>query len=273
MALYNRLKQINSVIGGNILRFSNLSLRDYNQTITDKNTAAGLLMSVLRKNGVDSRITISELLFNSEYFNILNNFLSLAQTNDVVDAKKSVVNQWGLFTETGNVQLLAGDTESYGYPNSSIQINMVEINDNQTQSGDELFTKKYRLVGTVNLQEAAETAYVLPLGIISNESLEEEVIIRGGAGNSSVSCLDTLFIDVTTPLNNDSYVTNIATGDYVSATNGFLSFDNTIIGPADYTVFLTLSSSVAFNATVNIDTIIEATSFGSTSFQVGFQTV
>lgn len=273
MALYNRLKEINSVIGENILRNSNLSLSEYNDTITDKNTAAGLLMTVLRQNGVNSAITISELVSRSEYFGVLGNFLALAQTNQHVDSNKSVVNSWGLFTETGNVQLLAGDTASYGYPASSVEINMVEVNDNQTQSGEDVFTKKYRLVGSVSLSEAAEATYVLPIGIISNESLEVPVSIRGGAVNSSVSCTDTLFIDVTTPLDNDCLVTNVATGDYVSATNGFLSFDNTILGPADYVVYLTLAAGVNFNATVNIDAIIEATSIEFPDFQVGFQTV
>lgn len=273
MALYNRLKEINSIIGENVLRSSNLTLDKYNDNITDKNTAAGLLVTTLKQNGISGELTIGEIFSRNEYFSVLNRFLGIAQTNSVVDGNKSVVNSWGIFTDTGNVQLMSGDTTSYGYPSSGVQINMVEINDNQTQSTDEIFTKKFRLVGTVNLSEPAETTFVVPLGIISNESLEEEIIIRGGAANSSVSCTDTLFLDVTTSLNNDCYVTNVATGDYISATNGFLSFDNTIIGPADYVVYLTLASSVALNATVNVDAIIEASSFNSTNFQIGFQTV
>lgn len=273
MALYNKLKEINSIIGVNVLRSSNLTLDGYDRNLTDKNTAAGLLVATLKQSGVSGELTIGEIFSRNQYFSILNRFLSIAQTNSRVDGNKSVVNSYGIFTNTGNVQLMSGDTTSYGYPGSNVQINLVEINDNQTNSTEQEFTKKFRLVGEVNLSEPAETTFVVPLGIISNNSLSEEIIIRGGATNSSVSCLDTLFIDVTTPLNNDCYVTDVATGDYVSATNGFLSFDNTILGPADYVVYLTLSSSVALSATVNVDAIIEATGFNSTNFQVGFQTV
>jgi len=278
MALYNRLKEINSLVGTNLMRSSNLTLIEYYNSIEDKNSAAAFFTPFMIEAGAtDEDITVGDIIQRNKYFGALDRFLSKLQKNQSFSKIKNTDNKDVLFTQNGNINLLLGDTASYGYPSSSVLINMVEVNDNMTDSTQlvtesDLFTRKYRLVGTVGCGEPAETGYVIPLGIISNDDLSEELIVRGGASNSSVSCDDTVFINVSTAFNNDSYVTDVSTGDYVSATNGFLSFDNTITGPGDYYVFLTLSSSVAMTATVNLDEIIEVQSLAPTA-SVSFQTV
>ncbi len=278
MALYNRLKEINSLVGTNLMRSSSLTLVQYYNSIEDKNSSAAFFTPFMIEAGAtDEDITVGDILQRNKYFSALDRFLSKLQRNQSFSKLKNTNNKDVLFTEKGNVNLLLGDTDSYGYPGSTVLINMVEVNDNMTDDTNvtapfDLFTRKYRLVGTVGCGEPAETAYIIPLGIISNDDLSENLTVRGGASNSSVSCDDTVFINVSTPLNNDSYVTNVSTGDYVSATNGFLSFDNTLTGPGDYYVFLTLSSSVAMTATVNLDEIIEVQSPAPTA-SVSFQTV
>lgn len=277
MALYNRLKEINSVVGVNLLRSSNLTLVEYYNSVQDKNTAAGFFVPFMEDNGVDvpNETTVGEVLQRNEYFNILDKFLSKIQKNESFNKLKNTNNKDVLFTENGNVELLSGDTATYGYPQSSVLINMVEVNDNMTDENDfptDTFYRKYRLVGTINCNELGESAYIFPLGIISNDDLSEAISVRGGSSNSTVSCTDTLFIDVTTTFNNDSYVTDVATSDYVSATNGFLSFDNTLTGPGDYYVFLTLSAAGSIKATVNLDHVVEVQS-ANPLVGVSFQTV
>lgn len=277
MALYNRLKEINGIVGRNLLRSSNLTLVEYYNSVQNKNTPAGFFTPFLVDNGVDGTLTtVSEVLQRSEYFNILDKFLSNIQKNESFNKLKNTKNKDVLFTENGNVELLSGDTATYGYPQSSVLINMVEVNDNMTDENggtpSDTFYRKYRLVGTINCNELAETAYVFPLGIVSNNDLTEVISVRGGSSNSTVSCTDTLFLDVTTPFNNDSYVTDVATNNYVSATNGFLSFDNTLTGPGDYYVFLTLSAAGNMKATVNLDHVVEVQS-ANPLVGVSFQTV
>ena len=279
MALYNRLKEINSIVGRNLLRSSNLTLVEYYNSIENKNTAAGFFTPFMIEAGAtDEFITVGDVLQRNKYFGTLDRFLSKIQKNESFSRLKNTNNKDVLFTDSGNIKLLTGDTASYGYLQSSVLINMVELNDNATDDSNlaapfDFFIRKYRLVGKVICLDAmGQSTYVIPLGIISNDDLTEEAFISGGANNNSVSCNDTLFINVNTPLNNDSYVTNFATGDYVSATNGFLSFDNTITGPGDYYVFLTISAAVPMSAVVNIDQVIEVQSPAPT-VSVSFQTV
>ena len=280
MALYNRLKEINSLIGVNLLRSSNLNLGEYYDSIQNKNSAAGFFTPFMIEAGIDAKgITVGDILQRNQYFYLLDRFLSKIQENENFSKIKTTNNKDVLFTENGNVTLLLGDTESYGYPGSSVKINMIEVNDNitdptETAAPFEFFTRKYRLVGTIGLGDGmdGETTYILPLGIISNDDLTESITVRGGSSNNTVNANDSVFIDVTTPLNNDCYVTETGSGNYVSATNGFISFDNTLIGPGDYYVFLTLASSVPMDAVVNIDQIVEVSSPAPIA-SVSFQTV
>ena len=276
MALYNKTKEINSLVGTNLLRFSNLDLLTYYKSIEDKNTPAAFFVAYMVESGIPDTTTVGSVLQTNKYFSTLDKFLSKLKRNQSFSQLKNTNNKDVLFTKNGNVNLLSGDTATYGYPGSAVLINMVEVNDNMTDetnvSAPPLFTRKYRLVGTIYCDEANEATYILPIGIVSNNDLSEPLIVKGGATNSTVSCDDTVFINVSTPLNNDSYVTDVSTGDYVSATNGFLSFDNTLTGPGDYYVFLTLASSTDMAATVNLDETIEIVSTSPLA-SVSFQTV
>ncbi len=280
MALYNRLKEINSLVGRDLLRSSSLTLVRYYNSIEDKNSAAAFFTPFMIEAGAtDEDITVGDILQTNKYFSVLDRFLSKLQRNKSFSRLKNTDNKDVLFTESGNVNLLLGDTDSYGYPGSNVKINMVEVNDNitdptETAAPFDFFTRKYRLVGNISLGDGidGESAYVLPLGIISNDDLTESITVRGGSSNSTVNANDSVFIDVTTPLNNDCYVTESGSGNYISATNGFISFDNTLIGPGDYYVFLTLSSSVPMDAVVNLDHIVEVSSPAPIA-SVSFQTV
>ncbi len=121
MALYNRLKEINSLVGRNLLRSSNLTLVEYYNSVQDKNTPAGFFVPFMNDNGIDATLTtVGEVLQRNEYFNILDKFLSNIQKNESFDKLKNTKNKNVLFTENGNVELLSGDTATYGYHQSSV---------------------------------------------------------------------------------------------------------------------------------------------------------
>lgn len=271
MALYNRLKQLNSSVGINLLSVGNKTLDNFFSTLSDKNSNAGLFVNFLKEKGLSGNLTIKNIFSRKQYWFLLNQYLKKAGRNSTSDSIKGNTNKFGLFTSTSNNDLLEFDMSGIaGYPNSTAYCSLQEISDNSTidESGTPIFVKKYRLVGEITLNEPATNLYLVPFAVVSNSNPSVVAAIDLGASDNSVSCSDNTFIRLNTPLTEGCLVTG-PLGDYESLTFANLSLDNvTYVGPGspytsdDYVVFLTMFTSavVNFSCKVNLDHIITITS-------------
>ena len=100
MALYNRLKEINSLVGTNLMRSSSLTLVQYYNSIEDKNSSAAFFTPFMIEAGAtDEDITVGDILQRNKYFSALDRFLSKLQRNQSFSKLKNTNNKDVLFTE------------------------------------------------------------------------------------------------------------------------------------------------------------------------------
>ena len=276
MALYNKLKQLNSAVGINLLSVGNKTLDDFFSSLGDKNSNAGLFVTFLKGKGLSGNLTVKNVFSRRQYWFLLNQYLQRANRNDTSDTIKGNTNKFGLFTTTSNNDLLEFDMAGVaGYPNSSAYCKLQEISDNSTidESGKPIFVKNYRLVGEITLDEVTNL-YLVPFAVISNGNPSISAEVDLGSSNDSVSCDDSVFIRLNTPLADGCLVTDAA-NSFVSVTFANLSLDNvSYVGPGspftsdDYVVFLTMSTAATptFSCKVNLDHVVTISSADPNAF-------
>jgi hypothetical protein len=249
MAFYNRINDFYTLVGNNVASKGNQSIDNFLNSLTDKYSNAGLILNYIKNKGVSGNTTISRLLSNPQYFNLIDEALKLARITDTTDFYQGVLDEYSEYTQQNKVLLgendltflYSGDTLSY--------TNLVEVGSSYvTQdvpvfSGD-VVTKNYKLSGNVSLGETDGTnIYVVPLGLLSLTG--DYDLVSFGNNKNGVSARDTVFINVSTPLVPGCSVTDLSTGDIVPADIAFVTADNTFLSPDDYLLILIIGSSLS----------------------------
>lgn len=260
MGFYNKINDFYRLVGNNVASKTNETIDDFLSSLTDKYSNAGLILNYIKNSGVSGNTTIKTVLSNSQYFNILNQALRLANITDTTDFYQKVLDDYSQYTQQNKVVLGENDLTFFGgyTGNTFSYTNLVEFGESLVAEDVTVFSgdvvgKSYKLKGLITLGEVNTDIYVLPLGLIS--LVGDYDILSFGNNKNGVSAFDSLYQNVSTPLAPGCAVTDIGSGIVTAANVAFVIADNSLITQDDYLLVLiiaTLGTNIG-STTINLD--------------------
>lgn len=260
MGFYNKINDFYRLVGNNVASKTNQTIDTFLNSLVDKYSNAGLILNYIKNSGVSGNTTIKRVLSNSQYFNILDQALRLANITDNTDFYQKVLDDYSQYTQQNKTVLGENDlTFIGGYTGTTFSYtNLVEFGESLVAEDVAVFSgdsvgKSYKLKGTINLGEEYTDTYVLPLGLIS--LVGDYDILSFGNNKNGVSALDVVYRNVSTPLTPGCAITDVDSGIVTPADFAFVIADNTFITQDDYLLFLiisTLGTNIGAT-TINLD--------------------